>query len=310
MAKILVSDLMGTLIPDDIRILERFFAEGNYDFCTSKNISDSYTFHLLDKAFISLGRQLNPFLGNGNYLKVVTSVNSHESLDFLLNEFIIRLYESIKEYKNQVSVFFVGKSRCLYDLAKVSTIHEKNGIVYAECKNGISITILDDKVEVFEFIKKQHNLFLDRLFAIGDSEVDIPMLFKCIELGGKSSLISNQMYVGNTSENFDNILNQTVFRKMHLAEIEKEQKMEFLLKEREKIYKLLSEGKIDLDNLIKEQEFYNLLESYNRMLWYRRSKHEKISMERMNELDMYPTFTDYCNKVLVHKNNDKHFNKV
>lgn len=306
MAKILVSDLMGTLIPDDVYILQRFFAEGNcvyddHDLYIDRNISDSYTFHLLDKAFINLGRQLASFLDDGNYVKIVTSVNSHETADFAFNEFITRIYESIEKYKNQVSIFFVGKYACLSTLSRISTIYEKNGNIYAEGKNGISVTILDDKVEVFEFIKKEHNLFLDRLFAIGDSNKDIPMLFKCIDLGGRSSIINNELYICNKNETVDSIIKKTVLRNMFLAKIEDEQKSEFFLKEIDKIYKLLFEGKIDLDNLIKKEEIYRILDLYNSCSFLPCNKYGNVSMERLDELDMYPTFADYCSKVLVHK---------
>ena len=45
---------------------------------------------------------LNEFLSNGNYLIIVTSMDAHDRLEFILDELLYRFYEPIKEYKNQV----------------------------------------------------------------------------------------------------------------------------------------------------------------------------------------------------------------
>lgn len=334
MSKILVSDFYGTLISNDPGGLEYFYSKGSnhlhdlYEIYKDKE----YFYYLMNKAFIQLGKQLRDFLSDGNYIKLVTAMDSHDNADFMFNELISRFYESIKEYKNQVSIFFTnGVGNRVNDLSKVAKISQRNGYLYVENENGISAYIINDKTEVFDFVKKEHDLKTDELFAIGDTCRDIPMLFKCIEYGGKSSLINNYLYNPNQSENIttDSIIRATVelnfqimleslacklypnFNNMDKSEqadiIEKldeefeEQYSEWAYNEYNKLYTSLDKGEFDLNELMKNIEIFNILSLYNRFCDTSTFFNKTIRFERVSDLSMYPTFVDYCNKVLVHK---------
>lgn len=297
---------------------------------------DKEHFHyLINKGFDQLGKQLNAFLSEGNYLKIVISMDMHDPVDFLFKEFISRVYEVVGPYRNQAQVFLTSGEGNRADvdlLAKVAKISQIDEYFYAENENGVSAYIIDDKTDVFEFVKKEHNLEIDHLFAIGDSSRDIPMLFKCIKLGGKSSLINNYLYrtdkcedittdsiVKNTvSMNFEimieniayqlhskfkdyDILKQMDILEQLIEEFENKEYGEWCYTEYNKIYNSLRIGELDLNELLKKLMIYRIVSEYNLKCGIRTNK--TYDSKTMNELTMYPTFANYCDKVLIHQKN-------
>ena len=64
-------------------------------------------------------------------------------------------------------------------------------------------------------------------------------------------------------------------------------------------YQLLNSGELDLNNLLKQYYLYVVFEKYNLIECMRAvNPGEKVNLARARELTMYPTFTDYYNRVL------------
>lgn len=198
---------------------------------------------------------------------------------------------------------------------------------------GQFVTILKNKSEAFNFICERQNVDSASLYAIGDSFNDIPILFQCIDSGGgQSALICHRLYtcLENKKLDTDEILHLTAFSKANmkmekmekelhqlipdcdiLSVMDKEKYEDTLFKyhkeiwfpyyslEKEKLYKRLHGGGLDLHELMKGQEIYDILKAYNDFSNIGNIKTEPIDMERTNELSIYPTFSDFYNKVLT-----------
>lgn len=328
MTKILVSDLIGTLIPTDENELEYLYGRGRkFHYIGQLHNDDKDYYHfLMDKMFILLARWLREFLEEGNYLNIVTAINSHTSPDFMFCELLGRLYNNMADYRDQISLFMVGSKNDLRDLSTVAPITYKNGVTYAGNLDGQFITFFKDKVETLNFIYERQNVEDASLYAIGDSESDIPMLFRCIDLGGQSALIAHYLYTcwQNEKLDTDEILHLTASSKANMKrekelsqlypnldmmdeeayqeiyfQYDKEIWTPYYSSEKEKLYTMLHEGKINLLELMKRQQVYDVLRDYNDANSIGFFKKEPIDMERMNELSIYPTFSDFCNKVLT-----------
>lgn len=336
MSKILVSDLIGTLIPTDAESLEYLYGkDGHIDpinliVYTNDNEDATkyrqYYEELKDKFFVHLRRDLDSFFKEGNYLYVVTAVDSHESASLILKEFIRRLYYNFKNYEEQIEFFFKGRETDLKDLAKVTDISEENGSIYVKSEDGIVVNFIDDKTKVFDFVKEKHDLTLDELFSIGDTKDDIPMLLKCIELGGKSSIIDNFMYRKEASYlkkyTTDGIIQEAAWTNFEimLEDIVKEQypdiygtheqfslinklkreKIALFKEEVKRLYMELLEEKLDLNELFEKAIIMENIELYFSPF----DSHYRLtgiipSRKIKDEFSIYPTIRDYSNKVLT-----------
>lgn len=334
MAKILISDLIGTLIPDCLQQLDYFYCVGNYNYRSDSEIFADKVYYksLFDKAFEQTSKQLAEFLRDGNYLKLVTAVDSHDTADFVYNELIVRFAETLKEYEDRISIFLAGRPRDLDWLSKAVNLIQKEDSIIATNSNGISAVFIDGKVKVFDSILKEHNLITDRMFVIGDSEGDIPMFVKGIELGARCSIINNYLYssVGYSEMNTDKVIYNKAVRNIakmvddlvrfsytnfdNMSYDEKclvreklldEHWSEWIYKELEMLYTSLNVGEIDVNELLKEQEIYDFLERYNNKLIRHFNNNEQniesVDITLNSKLTMFPTFNDYCDKVLIYK---------
>lgn len=330
MTKILISDLYGTLIPGNITDLEYLYGRGSKLHSTEEIFaSEEYFTILKDKMFTHLTIQLREFLENDNYLNVITALDSHDSASLIFSELLGRLYKNMEDYRDRISLFMVGRRCDLKELSTVAPIIEKKGLTYAGDTSGQFVTILKNKTEAFDFISERQNVDSASLYTIGDSSNDIPILFRCIDSGGQSALICHRLYtcLENKKLDTDEILHLTAFSKanmkmekeLHQAipnfdmisimdremyddicfKYHKEIWFPYYSLEKEKLYKRLQEGNLDLHELMKRQEIYDILKAYNDFSNIGNVKMESIDMERTNELSIYPTFSDFYNKVLT-----------
>lgn len=144
------------------------------------------------------------------------------------------------------------------------------------------------------------------------------MLFECIELGGQSSLIDNHFYRVNPTT--EDILHKTVQRdfKMHIEEFipgygnmsssERAKAMfydkdfgerhtKWYYSQLQVLYAQLASGELDLDDLRKQESAYNTLKTYNEI--FNKKEPVEITEQVLKDVTVYPTFVDYCGKVLV-----------
>lgn len=314
MAKVLVSDLYGTLVPIVIQEMEYFYSSGQRMRTRNEVWSDSkYCEELKDRVFLHLANHLEQYLNDGNYLYLVTASDSHDGSGFLFDDVIRRFCRYTEKYRDRVSVFLSGVLGCDWeekDLSTVARIEEKDGVMFADNGEGTRAILLDRKDEVFDFILKRHNLCTDQLFAIGDSIYDLPMLFRCIDLGGKSSIIDQNLYREYKSS--QEILNNTASRNMDLmvgydkmtASYRLSHRMEcqqlFRL-EWDKLYREMLDGELDLDLLDKKQCVYRMLCSYNDFSHICHWPRVEINEGAIDSFDVYPTFVDYSSKTLMYK---------
>lgn len=197
MKKILITDFFGTLISSDIEQAEYNCGYGNLldtsDCITNILKDEKYSSKILDKMFVLLDRELKDYLEDGNIIKIVTSDGGHcEGIDWFIEQVLTR-FNSLKEYKNQIEVYFCDIKRdcCNFTLDKVN-IYIENGCKYF-LYNGIKFGILDKKEDIFDILQ---TIVLNRneLYALGNEYDDFPMLTKCMMLGGKSALIKENLY--------------------------------------------------------------------------------------------------------------------
>lgn len=326
MAKILISDLYGTLIPGWIEEMEYYYGSG--DKAGGKNWyeifeNEEYSEKLIDKVFIHLSNYLERYLSEGNYLYLVTTCDSHDGTGFIFEKIINRLCRENEKYKSQIFIFLagvIGNDNEIADLASVAKITEKDGTFYAENKDGVIATLLDEKTEIFDFIKRSHNLSEDELYTIGDHARDIPMLLECINLGGQSSLIENGFY--RTNPTTEDIIHQAVQRQFYLniedfipgynnmSSSERinamfydkafgEQHTKWYRSQLQALYEQLRNGEINLDDLRKQESVYTTMKSYNDI--FNKKEPVEITNQILTSLAVYPTFSDYCGKVLIKK---------
>ncbi len=313
MAKILVSDLYGTLISPEISEMEYYYSAGtklrNRDEIWGDN---EYYIGLLDRVFLHLETHLEKYLSEGNYLYLVTASESHDGSGFLFDQILSRFCKYTEKYKDQIFIFLSGITENyieLDDLKSVSNVNVRNGVTYAEREDGTRAILIDKKTDVFDFVERAHDLACDELYAIGDDIKDFPMLFKCIELGGDSSIIYNGLYRDDKSTS--TILHDAAHRNSLMAfgidcrKLSNEvaaRSHALYFSELGRLYGELAQGNLDLDDMEKKQNIYSMLRQYNT---FSDAFHEwprvELTNQTIDSLSMYSTFVDYHNKVLAKK---------
>ena len=314
MKKILVSDLIGTLIPDSMNSLESKYRIGN------KVLNNEELFHqkeyydtLKNKMFEKLKLNLLDFFSEGNRLFVVTSSqqkgasHSHNTLDFIIDEIISRFYSIFFDYKDKISFFAVCDQDELSRLAKVYNFE-----FYENCtayfNTGLQITFIESKDRIFDCIGKEYDLEKYDIYTIGDDWViDKDMLLKGMAIGGKSSLIRSDFY---GDESLDDILWKTVKREYEIT-IHPQWNDETSLKDYsifrtftyQKLKDMYSEaqkGKIDIQELMTQNMLYELMKMGN-LLADSHPECQKIDFESIKPISIYPTFEAYSQKLLMKK---------
>lgn len=340
MPKILVTDLFGTLVPENFEQAHYLYGNGKklslWEICSNKE----YLKYLLEKVSEQSLNNLNEFLDEGNVAVIVCNLGAHDlSLMNILNELVERFH---KYSSNQFFVFFIkddGPGRTDVDelSSKSSNKYVENGINYFNY-NGDTIGILNKKEEVFDVIKTKYNLEDYELFSIGNKDDDIPMLVKCIKLGGRGTLLNYELYIDEeiNEKTLDDAISFKIkieyellteqelleenpnFSEMSSEEQAKLKKkylyggnlMNYLKALREykekrlsEIYSELNQRKLNLEELIKKNLIFKTF--YNGMIWD--LENQTLTENNWDKIDMYSTFRDYYNKVLssdVIKEND------
>lgn len=331
MSKILVTDLFGTLVPEN-------FDQAHYLYGNGKNLSlleisknKEYMRYLLEKVSEQSLNNLNKFLDEGNVVVIVSDLGAHDlTLSIILDELISKFH---KYSNSQFSLYFVdnGASGKL-DIDRLSgessNNYVENGIKYFTY-NGDTIGIINKKEEVFDVLKDKYKLEDYELFSIGNKDDDIPMLMKCIDLGGQGSLLNYELYIDD--EINKQTLDEAILFKIKIEhELLTEQKLlsqnpnfnemsseeqaelkkkalyggnylsyfkslrEYKEKRQPEIYSELNEGKLDFEELIKQHLVFKTF--YNGMIWGLEKK--TLTENNWDQIDMYSTFRDYYNKVL------------
>ena len=291
MKKILFTDLVDTLINSD---------------------------NAMAKEIDTVARYLNEFLSAGNYVAVVTSPNGHGSIGYIFNDMLIPLHESIEKYFRDRLVYYLQSNGMLYD----DNVIKKNthGKTYYLGNNGVyGIGVSKKEEAIDDFLQVQKEPF--SMYAIGDSDRDIPMLLRVQELGGFSSFIGNsideevslkdiideQLFV-----EFHFLLQDVINKKKSLEDNKKltEEEMAIFIKieeRRKEIYQLFNEGKLDIDKI--KKDYYKIYElsnyqTFSCKLWhndydyYENYPFNKDMIDKILSMGCFNSFEDYYVKVL------------
>lgn len=332
MAKILISDLFGTLIPETIAIADHLYGKETKRKDRNKPWADSdWYWELLDDIFVHLRRDLTPFFEEGNYLKIVSLLEGHESLDFILDVIIPKVYKNLHKYKNQIELFLCTESQESKPIGpevfkKPYEQYEKNKIAYYKYDNNFVFGIIQNKVDVYDIIKQTINIGKDEIYCIGDSEKDFSMLVKCINLGGISSLIRNNLWTYSEYQEMsadDIILNKAKMDYQLMIEqkilssypdysyLDWSQRRDIRNQFQEshnwgrdwikirlsELYTQLNAGNLDLYKIFQESVIYGFLSTY----WDRYLEMKTFTENSGDKLNLYSTFRDFSNNMLMRK---------
>lgn len=292
MKKILLTDLVDTLINSD---------------------NDS------TKEIDTVSRYLNEFLSDGHYVAAVTSPNGHGSIGYIFNDILIPLHESIdKSFRDRLIYYLQGNGR-IYDNDNVIK-KNTHGKTYYLGNNGVyGIGISKKEEAIDDFLQDKKESF--SMYAIGDSDRDIPMLLRVQELGGFSSFIGNSI---DDEVSIKDIIDEQLFVEFHFQlqeEINKKKGLEnnkklteeemtiFLKREerRKELYQLYSEGKLDIDRI--KKDYYKIYElsnyqTFSCKLWrndydyYENYPFNNDMIDKILSMGCFNSFEDYYVKVL------------
>ena len=291
MKKILFTDLVNTLINSD---------------------------NAMAKEIDTVARYLNEFLSAGNYVAVVTSPNGHGSIGYIFNDMLIPLHESIDKSFRDRLVYYLQSNGMLYD----DNVIKKNthGKTYYLGNNGVyGIGVSKKEEAIDDFLQDKKEPF--SMYAIGDSDRDIPMLLRVQELGGFSSFIGNSI---DEEVSIKDIIDEQLFVEFHFPlqdainkkkgiedynKLTEEEMTIFLKREerRKELYQLFSEGKLDINKI--KKDYYKIYELSNYQtfscnLWrndydyYENYPFNKDMIDKILSMGCFNSFEDYYVKVL------------
>ena len=314
MKKILVADLLGTLIPESFNDMYHLYGDYNIKYINSWNNNaefininnqkpvdtEKYENYLVEKSILKLKILLEPFFKENNNLYIVSAIDDHGFLDFFADYFFSRIYKLFHEYSN--NIFFFGS---IDDMNRLNEIKDAKGFSKIEKNmayfdNGMKIQFINGKKQVYDYIE---NLYPSKLYAIGDdTQSDLGMLLKCIELGGKSSFIVKKLY------DFDLSKELNIYANNNLPDDESTEKFIAFM---EKIYKDMSCGDLEIMDIVENNLFYEIKENYNERLFLGLCREDEIinDIAMISKIQIYPSFLQFAqdnlpnNKSLTLRNN-------
>lgn len=305
--KVLFTDLFGTLI-----------SLGPQE---TKDLYGSY-----EKEFEIISRYMNEFLRDDNYIAIVTEPGGHGNFGRIYNNQIANLNSYIKEdLRSHLAYYLQGNGTISQeDYIRKEIVNGK--LCYLGKHPFIGIAVNKKEEAVTDFLKMIPMPY--QIYGIGDSAKDIPMLLKIQEFYGKSSFIDTRLYSYQSEFTPDKIIANEVDAEFHfelkeilkkrsfeefLTGIVSEPERELLIKKenrKQELYQLLQEGKLDLEELMKNYSKYIECKGYEienenwRSLehpFYEDYPYSKEVIDRVMGMSCYPSFTDYYAKVLKKK---------
>ena len=264
-----------------------------------------------------VSRYLNEFLSKGNYVAVVTSPNGHGSIGYIFNDMLIPLHQSVdKSFRDRLVYYLQGNGRTYDD----DNVIKKNthGKIYYLGNNGVyGIGVSKKEEAIDDFLQVQKEPF--SMYAIGDSDRDIPMLLRVQELGGFSSFIGNSI---DEEVSIKDIIDEQLFVEFHFSlqhvankkkgiedykKLTEEEMTIFLKREerRKELYQLFNEGKLDIDKI--KKDYYKIYElsnyqNFSCKLWpndyYENYPFNKDMIDKILSMGCFNSFEDYYVKVL------------
>lgn len=293
MKKILVSDLLGTLVPDDPNLLNLLYGtRGNVDFLDIGSETYEYWSGLTKKAINTMIEELKLFLSEGNELVIVTNLG-HSCIEDTVDIYLKILYSELFQYHNQIQVFFMGKDSDIQD----KKLLVENGVKYIDI-DGIKIGFVYKKEDVFDCI----NIDDKELYTIGnDVLTDSGMMIRCFDLKGSVGFIKYHLNepVIEDEDTVNSYIRSLASEKRSLG-------LCVFREELESIRKNYIEGKISVLDMLKLLEVCGIISGYNitRKFGSLDERGAEITDPEyirsfVSSTRAYPSFEDYNRSVLV-----------
>ena len=286
-------------------------------------ISESEMFSVYDKKYSKefelSKRNLEAFFSAGNILVLVTATDHTD-----VNAVFADLYKNcFAQYQRQIYNYVFDNHFTAEQPSKIEN-------------NGISYTLVPSKraaVDLFFSEKPILRSMATRLLALGDSNMDIGMLLKVLDLGGKSAIICNHLYQDATltsAEIIDKIVEAELFAERQEAcrkyrsehqNLQPLSVIEAFSRRRnariEELHQRLRAQEINLDTLRRQWQTLLALQGFDRYRYYHPklagddlpsySEEPFYAAQRLEEFVLYPTFLDFYNKVLTFSGSEEQF---
>lgn len=263
--KIIFSDLMGTIVPASSYNLNYLYGKSDNNAFMLEEYSDEEFAKMLNRAVDVVKNYFNPFLQNGNYLYIVSDLDRHDMPDIISKMFLFPIYKRLNIYEERVQLYILcsneDRLKRLFMMPELTYSYGKTAIF----NNGLKIHIIQSKDEVFKYVP---NINSYDIYAIGDNARDLPMLKKCMELGGTAGYIYKGLYGDPWAFNtdyMDSVIKRYV-RNHHYLElddifVQKGCNESFLVRRKyqEEIYKKIRSGEINFNDLVKNNVLYDIL---------------------------------------------------
>lgn len=293
MEKILVADLLGTLVPDDPNLLNLLYGtRKNVNFLDISSETQEYWSSLTKNAINSMIEELKLFLSEGNELVIVTNLG-HSLIEDTVDTYLKVLFSELFQYHNQIQVFFKGKDSDLQD----KKLLIENGVKYIDI-DGLKIGFVYEKANVFDYIKIDGK----ELYTIGnDCFNDSGMMLRCFDAKGSVALINYHLNEPITED--EDTVNYYI---RTLASEKRGLGLCVFRQELESIRKSYKEGKISVLDMYKLLEVYGIISGYNVNRKFGNSDERgpeimdpEYIKDFVSSTNAYSSFKDYNRRVLV-----------
>lgn len=316
MKKVLVADLMGTLIPDSFNVINYLYGDGTF---LSHSDNPSYQQELLDETFRHLANYLKDFFSDGNSLNIVTEVKTKMSVGFLMEQFVMRLYESVPGFEEKLNVFFrsdyIMRDIRDFEGSSVITDFTQDSI---QLVNGASVKVIDRKSDVVDKI----DFHSQDLYAVGDNYHDLEMMMRVYNQGGQIDLVDYNLFLKPISlkkliagmvaflealeaEKIASLIDPNFCKKNYsqrwqvIYGILRKRRMngDMFLRRQDLIAKAYK-GELNLKTVEERNLVYEAIEQYNYYSGFFGEYRGNISFDMIDSIHAYPTFGDYYARVL------------
>lgn len=322
MKKILVADLIGTLIPDYYNRANYLYGDGTFSgeynaLEESSNVIDKNW----DKAFAHTSKFLSEFIRSGNEVHVVTSIDSHMTPKEMSEKLIRKLYLNLLDDYKGLNIYFQTHNleEAIESLNPCSKFVSPDGTVKCVTPDGLEMLLLEEKSAVFEYIPLNGN----SIYTIGDTYNDLGMLRMSLSLGGRADFINYNLYFND--EELKRTLSEVHYREemILLEKIALERYPEFYQLDNNAKAKILEEiktlimppgydyrkdllalydkafaGKVDINRERIINLVFEIIDIYNKISRLSSKNQKQVPLSTCYDIGMYPTFQDYYTRVL------------
>lgn len=289
MTKILVADLLDTLIPEQPDSLNCLYGNrDNVDFVHLTDDVCEYWNHLKYLAKVEMVNELRKFLSEGNELVIVSNLG-HSSFDDIVNDYIRFLYKHLNDFSDKIKVILKGKD---YDLDTHKIINEGKNIYFGY--DGLKIGFVYDKVDAFDFIDYRDK----ELYTIGNDPInDSDMILTGYYNGSNIALIdydlSKPFLEKVNSEEIRHYIFSLVFQKQLLGYDSKTQ--------RRLLHEAYGDGSLSSADIYALDDIYTVLNRCDRDIKSRYMGNIDEIEKIVSFFGAYPSFKDYNKRVLIRK---------